>query len=374
MNVALQKCVFQLLRLSMWQRSTVLESINIEDWETIFNVAKQQTIIGVIGDAIAFLPPKYRPTKGVTFRFLQSVVQVEKMNEVQNELIIKLFRKLKDMGLSPVLLKGQSLAANYPVPQHRQCGDIDIYFKNREECAIAIEWAAKIDPNATTALENLRERKHFTFNLEDCVVEFHHFLCLFEHSALQKKLQKIIDAEFRKESPTFIVLNGNLIETIPPTLSVIHQIIHITRHLLEAGIGLRQICDLTFYLNTHWEIIDKQRLLHYLKELQLEGMASMIGSVLIGYLGLDSHCVPFLVSDKYREFLVNEIFIGGNFGKNIVNYRGKSYNAVTRKIHSVHFFYKRCRRYHKLLPKESAAYFLNKIKLNTNLLFRGQYT
>lgn len=80
------------------------------------------------------------------------------------------------MNLSPVLLKGQAFAENYPYPLHRQCGDIDLYFKNRKDCKTAVAWAAKVEKSAAVSPENKRERKHFSFSLGSNEVELHYYM------------------------------------------------------------------------------------------------------------------------------------------------------------------------------------------------------
>ena len=76
-------------------------------------------------------------------------------------------------------------------------------------------------------------------------------------------------------------------------LSALHQIIHISRHLLEAGIGLRQICDLAMFLDKHHDVIDKERLNGYLEELQLMTIARSLGYIMVKYLGLKEEKIAF---------------------------------------------------------------------------------
>lgn len=197
-------------------------------------------------------------------------------------------------------------------------------------------------------------------------------MCLFENPQLQKRLQQIIDEEFANSQPFFAEIDGENIETVPPTLSVLHQIIHISRHLLEAGIGLRQICDLALYLDKYNEQIDRDRLNGYLEELQLISIARCLGSILVDWLGLEEGKLPFNTNTQYTDFILQEIFEGGNFGKKKVKYREGS-NGLCRKILSVFYFYKRCKLYSPLMPLEAKSYFWNKISLNFRLMTKHHY-
>lgn len=363
--------LFLLLKSALWQDGQYAEAIVDVDWKELYALAREQCLVGVMADAFKYF------TKGKIgdeekLRWLAYVIKLERKNQRMNALIGKLFDKFLRHSLTPVLLKGQAFAANYPYPLHRQCGDIDVYFKKREDCHVTVEWASKIDTAAAKSAENERDYKHFAFSLDGDVVELHYFMCVFENRRLQQRLQTIIDKEFEDNPPCFVEIGGRRIETVPPTLSVLHQLMHISHHLLEAGIGLRQICDLALSLDKHDDEIDKPRLNGYLKELELTEVAQSLGYIMVHQLGLRPERLPFGMSDRYADFILGEIFEGGNFGKKKTEYRNGA-NAFSRKLQSISYFYKRCRLYRPLFPSESKSYFMNKIKLNVRLLTKHNH-
>lgn len=362
--------LFLLLKAALWQDGQYVDTIADVDWKALYELAKEQCLVGVLADAFQYLKGSLNGEEKL--RWLAQVLLLERRNQKMNLLIAQLFRKFQHDGLSPVLLKGQSFAANYPYPLHRQCGDIDVYFKHRVDCRVAVEWASKIDPAAADSAENKRDYKHFAFSVEGNAVELHYFMCLFENARLQQRLQDIIDDEFETNPPYPMRIGDGRIEIVPPTLSVLHQVIHISHHLLEAGIGLRQICDLALFLDRHGEEIDRGRLEGYLKDLELTTVAQALGYILVHRLGLKQERLPFGMARPYADFILNEIFEGGNFGKKKVEYRHGA-NVFARKIQSVHYFYQRCKLYAPLFPSESKSYFMSKIKLNFKLLALGHH-
>lgn len=363
--------LFLLLKSALWQDEQSAKAITDIDWKDLYELAKEQCLVGVMADAFKYFA-EGKIGDEEKLRWLAYVIRLERKNQRMNTLIGKLFAKFQRYGLTPVLLKGQSFAANYPYPQHRQCGDIDVYFKRREDCYVAVEWASKIDTAAAKSAENERDYKHFSFSLDGDVVELHYFMCVFENRRLQQRLQTIIDKELEDNSPYYVEIGEERIETVPPTLSVLHQLMHISRHLLEAGIGLRQICDLALFLDKHDDEIDKPRLNGYLKELELTEVAQSLGYIMVHQLGLQPEKLPFGKNDRYADFILGEIFEGGNFGKKKTEYRnGKC--VLLRKIQSISYFYKRCKLYQPLFPTESKSYFINKIKLNVRLLTKHNH-
>lgn len=366
-----KKDLFLLLNAALWKKEDAEQEIEDVDWNAMRQLAMGQCLIGVVAETFPRLS-ETQCCEAERLRWLGNVVNLQKHNQRMNVLVGKLFKKFHDMGMQPVLMKGQAFATNYPEPLNRQCGDIDIYFKNRTDCEKAVAWADKVDHAAAESSDNKRERKHFTFYVEKNVVELHYFMCLFENKRLHRKLQKIIDEEFAQSKPFLVNIAGEQIETVPPTLSVLHQIIHIARHLMEAGIGLRQLCDLALYLEKHsWEV-DKVKLQGYLKELELQVVAEALGYILVNNLGLDACKLPFCTNDQYAEFILNEIFEGGNFGKKKTEYQ-KNTSGWKRKIQSILYFYKRCKTYQPLFLSEAKSYFWNKIGLNIKLLTIHHY-
>ena len=366
-----QNDLFFLLRLALWGKENGEVDVGKIEWNGVLELAKDQCVMGIVADSFQLLEDIQ--VHGLNkLQWLGYVLQLERKNVELNELVGRLFSKFHKMGLSPVLMKGQAFAANYLNPLHRQCGDIDIYFKGRTECESAVKWAENIDKTAADSSDNKRERKHFTFSIGDNVVELHYFMCLFENDELQHRLQEIIDEEFAHNEPFFVEIDGKQIETVPPTLSVLHQVLHITRHLLEAGIGLRQVCDLAVYLRKNHDAIDADRLNGYLEELQLMQTAKALGYIMAEYLGLPKSAIPFGMDGQYADFILQEIFEGGNFGKKKLAYRNNK-NGILRKIESIVYFYRRCQLYKPLLPLEAKSYFWNKIKLNVKLIFVRHY-
>lgn len=364
-----QDDLFLLLRLALWN-SPPVDDLEI-DWNGVLLLAKDQCVVGIVADSFQLL--NEQQSQGLDkFKWLGHLIQLERKNAELNGLVVKLFDKFHRMDLSPVLMKGQAFATNYPYPLHRQCGDVDIYFKDRKDCDKAVRWTSKIDKEAAKSSENKRERKHFTFSVDGNVVELHYYMCLFENPKLQHQLQEIIDKEFKHSEPFYIKIDGKQIETVPPTLSVLHQVLHITRHLLEAGIGLRQICDLAVYLRKNHDAIDADRLNGYLEELLLMKTAKALGYIMAEHLGLPKDTIPFGIDEQYADFILDEIFEGGNFGKKKVVYRNER-KGMSRKIESIAYFYHRCKLYKPLLPDEAKSYFWNKIKLNIKLMFVHHY-
>lgn len=365
----IEKQLFCLLRLALWEAKdeSTLPILTASEWNDVFELAKEQCVAEIILDGINRLEPEARPPQALVMKWLGRMMMMERRNLQLNLVVEKLFGKLHRMNLTPVLMKGQALAQNYPNPLHRTCGDIDVYFKHRPDCDKAVEWTRSIAGKGVEGNDSPWERKHFAFFVNGTEIELHYQMCRFENKQLQRRLQEIIDDEFQRCSAYHVMIGAVEIETVPPTLAVLHQLMHITRHLLEAGVGLRQICDLALYMNRHLEEIEVGRVKEYLHDLQLEKVAEALGSLMVGCMGLDEAKWPFGINNHHLDFLIREIFDGGNFGHRRTAYQAQTH-GVRRKWNSMRYFWQRCLLYRHLLPKEARGYFLS--KLTTNLFSR----
>lgn len=373
-----EKELFDLLKLSLWSRfdsslqqldeeeEVVAERLRNFSWNALFRLAKEQCVIGLTADVLTSCKGKIGVSGDVLLIWIGLAMKLEQHNLKMNRMVISLYGKLRSLGLHPVLMKGQAFALNYPNPQHRGCGDIDLYFKQQDDCEKAIEWAIRVGGHAHQGNESAWEHKHFAVDLKGFEVELHYQMCRFENHRLQQRLQNIIDHEFAANDPYYVQIEGEAIETVPPTLSVLHQLMHITRHLLEAGVGIRQICDLAVYVDRHCDEINADVLRQYVEELQLDEVAGALGYILVEMLGLKKEKWTLGIVADHAGFIIREIFDGGNFGHQRTAFQ-RNENVFIRKWHSMTYFIKRCLLFRHLLPSESRSYLLNKFLFNIHV-------
>lgn len=373
-----EKELFDLLKLSLWPRSdSSLQQLDGEEevvaerlwnfsWNALFRLAKEQCVIGLTADVLASCKGKIGAPGDVLLIWVGLAMKLEQHNLKMNRMVISLYGKLRSLGWHPVLMKGQTFAQNYPNPLHRVSGDIDLYFKQQDDCKKAIDWAIRVGGHAHQGNESAWEHKHFAVDLKGFEVELHYQMCRFENHRLQRRLQNIIDYEFAANDPYYVRIEGEEIETVPPTLSVLHQLMHITRHLLEAGVGIRQICDLAVYVDRHCDEINADVLRQYVEELQLDEVAGALGYILVEMLGLKKEKWPLGIMADHAGFIIREIFDGGNFGSQRTAFQ-RNENVFIRKWHSMAYFIKRCLLFRHLLPAESRSYLLNKFLFNIHV-------
>ena len=117
----------ELLKAGMWGRKPHVPQ-GFAEWTKVVMSAKSQSVLGVVAqvmlsdeDVSSQLP---QDMKARLKKFLMNNLLT---HNLLNNTLIKVVSTLREGGVESVLLKGQGLARNYPQPELRQCGDIDLY-------------------------------------------------------------------------------------------------------------------------------------------------------------------------------------------------------------------------------------------------------
>ena len=136
-------------------------------------------------------------------------------------------------------------------------------------------------------------------------------------------------------------------EVAIPTVefNLIFQLTHIYAHLMNEGIGLRQLLDYYFVLSM--SSVNCEMLTSLQKELKELGLWKFAGAVIYimkEVFGMAESKLIVPSNEKYGKFVLNEVLEAGNFGRHDARNRfGKSHfghnlQRVYRDMRLVKFF------------------------------------
>ena len=116
-----------LLRAALWGSTQPIcdDSLPIcgDEWKGITGFFTKQSLDGLLPDGIASLPALQQPSMAVKMSMIARQLQVERMNRVMNGELLAFTSELNQRDIPYILLKGQGVAALYPNPSHRMCGE-----------------------------------------------------------------------------------------------------------------------------------------------------------------------------------------------------------------------------------------------------------
>ena len=122
-----EEVFFRTLRSALWGETLQIPE-GFSNWGKVMKLAKAQAVTGLVGDVILRTPEIMPSLPDKAAEYVQEIPMKNIiMHTVLNNTLILAVKTLRDHGIEPILLKGQGLARYYPVPELRQCGDIDLY-------------------------------------------------------------------------------------------------------------------------------------------------------------------------------------------------------------------------------------------------------
>ena len=323
------------------------------EWDKIFDKAKKQTLIGILFDSITKLPVEQRPEKRLFLQWCATVAYIEKKNRLAEDIIEEVVSKYKSSGIDSVLLKGQGLAQYYPIPHHRQPGDIDLYFfdKYKKANEVASKWeGVNIKPETTY---------HTAFTYKSQEIENHQQYVDF-YNKRNKERWNIIESKIPLTGKEVLTVKGVSVAIPQPQMNVLYTFLHIMHHLLQVGVGLRQLCDLTcLWRETHTSI-DKKLFLWCIDTLKVRRAMTAITYIMQEYLGLEKEIVPLDTTSKQAiedgEFILRDILNVGNFGMHTGIMQGFKRNKHIKNTKNYFLAFKRQMSLLKIYPSEVIAY------------------
>jgi len=108
------------------------DDLSPDEWADVQNAAKRHGVTGIAYDAVARMPAGRVPAKVAATWFLEAK-RIEAANKKSAKTIETQQKEWEKNDITAILQKGLSVAALYPVPEHRSCGDIDWYLPKKSD-------------------------------------------------------------------------------------------------------------------------------------------------------------------------------------------------------------------------------------------------
>lgn len=348
-----QHLLLALLKSGIWNEPLDSnENFQNTDWNMLYSIAKDQTVIGFVAEGMNSLPSDALPPQQILQRILSTVSHNRIAHARLNNTLIEIMSLLKADGIIPVLLKGQGLATNYKDPTLRTCGDIDLYIGKenyKKACMAAHKWGEDIGS------ESEESNKHYHFSHGDVPVELHRVAEILSNPWQNHRFQKWTELMLAKDRLSSVNICDYDVSVPPADFNALYIFNHAYHHFLSMGIGLRQLCDWIVFLHKNYKQIDRDSLEKNLKAFGLWNGWLVFGSIAVDYLGLPETEYPFY-NKKYNSKAgkaLQLIFEGGNFGFHNKNMKNRPNKFIQKKLHSFRWKSIRFIRMAMLFPKQS---------------------
>ncbi|MFI3265240.1 MAG: nucleotidyltransferase family protein [Rikenellaceae bacterium] len=325
--------MLELTRCGLWGRELNLSLFaQGVDWDEVLQLAKQQTLLGIISVAIEKLPMSMRPERNKALRLHQMVLLNKQYRKHHVEVLGKLLELVGRAGVErPVLLKGLGVGLNYHDPTLRQCGDIDLYVG--EDYYFKV-WDFICLELGVEKEENFSDH-HFDFEFMDTNIEIHRYATAPRSVAFNnEEFQKWSKSQLEGDELREVSIDGVSLFLPPYNFDFIFIFYHTWRHFLTGGVGLRQLCDWGCYASTFSDKIDRSEIKRLVTLFKIEKPISLFATIVVRALGVapEAFFCYAVANDRLYESALEKIWSRGNFGSYNVDLQRRNKGFVARKF------------------------------------------
>lgn len=322
----IQNSFFQLLQVALGIRRQLSCVLSLAEWNVVMDMAHKQALIGIMFDAIQQLPQEQWPPSTLVLKWTMAAEHIKQRNALTTNVSLRLTNILTDNGFEVCILKGQcnhvyydALTANSRLGLLRICGDIDAWI-----------WPVQSCKHPVKTIIDFCQQKHILLSLchlhaevkpiQGVPIEIHFHPSFLNAPWHDRAFQRI----FRKAKFVKANIDGyGELQKLRVDYDLIFQLTHIYRHLLDEGVGLRQVLDfyvLLKYYNQQALTTEADNMMSKSKVMSKIahcGMARFVSALM--YVMQEIFAMPDAellcpASKKHGEFLLSEMMQAGNFG------------------------------------------------------------
>ncbi len=272
------------------------------DFEEVVKIADNQGLLAIIMPVLKKIPfvSERSDFKSLYSKYLIAVVN----NSAKTEKLKSMLKSFEDNGINYCVLKGESLARLYAVPETRISGDTDILVSENDE---------------NKALSILVEND---FNISHRTQASNHDVCTHPQLGcieLHVKLYYDFMEDIWFDNISMIeeeYIDNDGIKTLGYTDGYLYVFLHAVKHFISGGLSIRHFSDILLYAEKHKDKIDFARVDYVIKKLKYDGFENFVFCIGEKYLNISGIKGTIPIEKSVVEDVFDDMLKGGIFGKN----------------------------------------------------------
>lgn len=326
MYTELQNSFLQLVRLGVGSSKEALSSNDI-DWVQLKALADEQGLTAIVLDGMDRIQglngsqdSQVRMSDKVEASVQESLpleMKLEWIGEVlQNyeqhyvvyeKAIGSLAKWHNQNGYKMMVLKGYACSLDWPKPNHRPCGDIDIWQFGQQKEADK-ELGSWFKDHGSRSVIDASHHHHTVFEWQGFTVENHYDFINVYHHRSHVTLEKVLK-ELGEDDTYLVEINGERVYLPSPNLHALFLLKHAALHFVGTELTFRQVLDWAFFVQKHGKDVDWKWLHGVLEEHGLMPFYQIINAICVGDLGFDAKIFPKNQHlPELKDRVIEEIF------------------------------------------------------------------
>lgn len=305
-KTSLNEAFLALVRLGIGHPVSVLP--DRIDWDALKDLAAGQELSAILADGVVALANLGEMKEGraadpgKTKQWIGSVYILSEQQYLDyRDCLKKLAHFYETQGLKMMVLKGFGLGLNYPRPEHRPCGDIDIWlfgkYKEADD-AMRREMEIPIDDS---------HHHHTVFSFLGVSVENHYDFVNVHYGHRNAELERIFK-ELAADDSWSVDVDGQRVYLPSPNLHALFVLRHSQLHFASTGICLRMLLDWGMFVEKNRDQVDWPWFVGVCNKFHMTKFLACMNAICIEDLGFDKSAfsgMPCLALEKDR--VLNDI-------------------------------------------------------------------
>lgn len=318
------KDFFLILQSAIGKNVRLSHCLSHDEWEEMFGLAKKQALLGLAFEGVKKLPKDQWPQGDIVLKWTMATEQVKRQNLQTTNVCLRLNDIFAKEGFETCILKGQANHVYYDglidgvsLGKLRVCGDVDAWIWPKEKILHPVK-----------SIIDYCQRKNILISLchlhaevkpiGGVPVEIHFRPSFLNAPWRNSSFQRVFKAAVFDNAK---IDDVGVVKKLRVDYDLIFQMNHIYRHLLDEGVGLRQVFDFYVLLKDYnkerivsTELMGKEEIMKIISSCGMKRFATALMYVLKDIFHVGNDELICGISEKYGLFLLDEIMMAGNFG------------------------------------------------------------
>lgn len=318
------KDFFLILQSAIGENARLGYCLSHDEWEEMFGLAKKQALLGLAFEGVKKLPKDQWPQGDIVLKWTMATEQVKRQNLQTTNVCLRLNDIFAKEGFEACILKGQANHVYYDglidgvsLGKLRVCGDVDAWIWPKEKILHPVK-----------SIIDYCQRKNILISLchlhaevkpmGGVPVEIHFRPSFLNAPWRNSNFQRVFKAAVFENAK---IDDVGVVKKLRVDYDLIFQMNHIYRHLLDEGVGLRQVFDFYVLLKDYnkerivsTELMGKEEIMKIISSCGMKRFATALMYVLKDIFHVGNDELICGISEKDGLFLLDEIMMAGNFG------------------------------------------------------------
>lgn len=306
-----------ILKSAMTQTSCDMSSeLNTKDWEFVYDISEKQQLAPMIYQQI-FSNESFQNSNPEFQQFWKMNTINQAGNQARKSMLfLMLFDKMRQNGLTPLVVKGIVCRDLYPNPDLRTSNDEDLYIPRNQFEKMDEFLQAEGFVREELIKDKVYQEVPYQNPMNGLYFELHMDLFPQESGAYGHFNQLFKDAF---DTCVEVEIQGSKVLTLNPKQHFLYLVCHSLKHFLHSGFGIRQACDLLYFAKKYHDQFDWDEMRGVMKEYHMDAFAMNVLDIGVCYLGFTWDELGLSKPSDVEidcTALLDDMLDGGIFGQN----------------------------------------------------------